>query len=66
MILASSSLAILSAPPLAHGRSRNSVGMWVLPPAIRKAATGIFLWPGWGLYRTITGNKFKHVNFSHD
>src|SRR5437762_673161 len=36
------------------------------PPAIRKSATGIFLGPAWGLYDTIQGNKFKHINFSHD
>jgi hypothetical protein len=40
--------------------------MWTYPPAIREAATGIFLWPAWGLYDAIKGDKFKHINFSHD
>jgi hypothetical protein len=40
--------------------------MWTYPPAILEAATGIFLWPAWGLYDTIKGDKFKHINFSHD
>jgi hypothetical protein len=31
-----------------------------------EAATGIFLWPAWGLYDTIKGDKFKHIDFSHD
>jgi hypothetical protein len=40
--------------------------MWTYPPAIREAATGIFPWPAWGLYDTIKGDKFKHIDFSHD
>jgi hypothetical protein len=40
--------------------------MWTYPLAIREAATGIFLWPAWGLYDTIKGDKFKHIDFSHD
>jgi hypothetical protein len=28
--------------------------------------TGIFFWPAWGLYDPIKGDKFKHINFSHD
>ena len=44
----------------------NGVGMWTRPPAIREAATGIFLWPAWGLYDAIKGDKFKHIDFSHD
>jgi hypothetical protein len=36
------------------------------PPAVREAATGIFLWPAWGLYDSIKGDKFKHIEFSHD
>jgi len=37
----------------------------VNPPAIREAVTGIFLWPAWGLYDSIKGDKFKHIDFSH-
>ena len=33
---------------------------------LKQAATGIFLWPAWGLYDSIKGDKFKHINFSHD
>jgi hypothetical protein len=44
----------------------NRVGMWTYPLAIREAATGIFLWPAWGWYHTIKGDKFKHIDFSHD
>ena len=40
--------------------------MWTYPPAIREAATGIFLWLAWGLYDAIKGDKFKHIDFSHD
>jgi hypothetical protein len=40
--------------------------MWTYPPAIREAAIGIFLWSAWGLYDTIKGDKFNHINFSHD
>jgi hypothetical protein len=36
------------------------------PPAMREAATGILLWPAWGLYDSIKGDKFKHIDFSHD
>src|ERR1043166_5946620 len=36
------------------------------PTAIREASAGIFLWPAGGLDDTIKGDKFKHVNFSHD
>ena len=50
----------------AYTPKRNSDGMWTCPPAIREAATGIFLWPAWGLFATIKGDKFKHINFSHD
>ena len=44
----------------------NIVGIWSLPPAIREAATGIFLWPASGLYDTIKGDEFECNNFSHD
>jgi hypothetical protein len=40
--------------------------MWNYPAAIGEAATGIFFWPAWGLYDTIEGDKFKHINLSHD
>lgn len=33
---------------------------------LREAATGIFLWPAWGLYDTIKEDQFKHINSSHD
>jgi hypothetical protein len=36
------------------------------PPAIREAAVGILLWPSWGLYDSIKGDKFKHIDFSQD
>src|ERR1700734_1061544 len=49
-----------------HGRAFCGVAMRHGPAAILEAATGIFLWPPWGLYHTIEGDKFKHVNFSHD
>jgi hypothetical protein len=26
---------------------------------------GIFLRPAWGLYDSIKGDKFKHIDFSH-
>jgi len=51
---------------LSCGRSKNGVGMWTCPPAMREAAAGIFLWAAWGLHNTIKGNKFKHIHFSHD
>jgi hypothetical protein len=47
-------------------RSKNRVGIWRDPPAIREAAAGIFVWSAWGLYDTIKGDMFKHNNFSHD
>jgi hypothetical protein len=40
--------------------------MWTYPSATLEAATGIFLWPAWGLYDSIKGDKFKRINFSHD
>jgi len=40
--------------------------MWNYPPAIGEAAAGVFLWPAWGLYDSIKGDKFKHIHFSHD
>jgi hypothetical protein len=40
--------------------------MWTYPPAILEAATGIFLWPAWGLYHTIKGDKFKRIDFFND
>jgi len=40
--------------------------MWRYPPAVREAATGILVWPTWGLYDTIKGDMFKHNYFSHD
>jgi hypothetical protein len=46
--------------------SKNRVGIWRYPPAIREAAAGIFVWPAWGLYDTIKGDMFKHNNFSHN
>jgi hypothetical protein len=48
-------------PPVLTG-----VGMWTYPLAMREAATGIFLWAAWGLYDSIKGDKFKHINLSHD
>ena len=40
--------------------------MWTYPPAIREPAAGIFPRPAWGLYDTLKGDKFKHIDFSHD
>ncbi|HXY09281.1 MAG TPA: hypothetical protein VEI52_15670 [Terriglobales bacterium] len=34
------------------------------PPAVREAATGIFLWTARGLYDSIKG--VEHIHFSHD
>ena len=63
----------VSPASLTHQRRRSrenglviEVGMWTYPPAIRETATGIFLWPAWGLYDTIKGDEFKHIDFSHD
>jgi hypothetical protein len=33
---------------------------------MRESATGIFFRPAWALYDTIEGDKFQHVDFSHD
>src|SRR5262245_55409728 len=51
---------------LFYGRAKYRLGMWTYPPAIREAATSIFLGPAWSLYDTIKRDKFKHINFSHD
>src|SRR5260221_14372519 len=51
---------------LIHDCSNNIVRIWSLPPAIREATTGIFLWPASGLYDTIKGDEFEYNNFSHD
>src|SRR5258707_15700384 len=51
---------------LIHDCSNNIVVIWSLPPAIREATTGIFLWPASGLYDTIKGDEFKYNNVSHD
>src|SRR5258708_102847 len=51
---------------LFHSGSKTMGGMGSSPPAIREAATGIFLWPASGLYDTIKGDEFKDNHFSHD
>ena len=38
--------------------------MWRHPPAIREAATGIFLWAAWGLYDSIKGDKITFLIIS--
>src|SRR5271154_4966119 len=40
--------------------------MWNYPAAIGEAAAGVFFWPAWALYDSIKGDKFKHINFSHN
>ena len=49
-----------------YGGSHNIVAIGNLPPAIREAATGIFLWPASGLDDAIKGDEFEYNNFSHD
>jgi len=40
--------------------------MWTCPPAVREAATGIFLRPVRGSNDTVQGHKFKHIEFSRE
>jgi hypothetical protein len=51
---------------LIHNGSKNLVRIGSLPPPIRKATTGIFLWPATGLYDAIKRGEFKDNDFSHD
>src|SRR5260370_42492950 len=45
---------------------KHRAEMRSLPPAIREATTGIFLWRASGLYDPIKGDEFKDNDFSHD
>jgi hypothetical protein len=50
----------------AQGRAQHGVGIGRDPTAMRKVATGIFVWPAWGLDNAIKGDMLKHNDFSHD
>src|SRR5580693_6251743 len=51
---------------LFHGRAFCGVAMRHGPAAILEAAAGVFLGTAGSLNDSIKGDKFKHIDFSHD